>query len=162
MSEIDRAIMVARKQKTPLSLLVFDLDHFKSVNDTLGHLAGDAVLAEIGALLLRTAREGDVVARTGGEEFSFILPDTSASGAFQLASRLCDALRTHAFADGARGVRLTVSIGVAAVDATNAGSAREVAERLKGRADEALYAAKRGGRDRVRAWADSPASVSVV
>jgi len=157
-----REVARTARAGSELALLALDVDHFKSVNDTLGHLAGDAVLAEIGAVLLRTAREGDVVARTGGEEFSFILPDTSASGAFQLASRLCDALRTHAFADGARGVRLTVSIGVAAVDATNAGSAREVAERLKGRADEALYAAKRGGRDRVRAWADSPASVSVV
>lgn len=152
---LTREVARASRAGSELALLALDLDHFKTVNDTLGHLAGDAVLAEVGALLLRTAREGDVVARTGGEEFSLILPDTSASGAFQLASRLCDAVRAQAFAAGARGARLTVSIGVAAANPTLHSVTRETAEILKGRADEALYAAKRGGRDRVRAWAPS-------
>ncbi|MGH7639246.1 MAG: diguanylate cyclase [Gemmatimonadaceae bacterium] len=137
---------------TELALVAIDIDHFKSVNDTQGHIAGDAVLREVGGLLLHTARAGDVVARTGGEEFSFLLPDTSASGAYQLAVRLCEAIREHAFGDSARGVRLTVSIGVAASDAQLSSSVHDVAETLKLRADQALYAAKRGGRDRVRTW----------
>lgn len=136
-----------------LALLAIDVDHFKTVNDTLGHLAGDAVLRQIGALLLHAARAGDVVARTGGEEFTLVLPDTSASGAYQLATRLCDAIREHVFSAGTEPIGLTVSIGVAASDADLAGSAHDVGEALKSRADQALYAAKRGGRDRVRAWA---------
>lgn len=137
---------------TELALVAIDIDHFKSVNDTQGHIAGDAVLREVGGLLLHTARAGDVVARTGGEEFSLLLPDTSASGAYQLAVRLCEVIREHGFGENARGVRLTVSIGVAASDAQLASSAHDVAETLKLRADQALYAAKRGGRDRVRTW----------
>lgn len=136
-----------------LALLAIDVDHFKMVNDTMGHLAGDAVLRQIGALLLHAARAGDVVARTGGEEFTLVLPDTSAAGAYQLAARLCDAIRQHAFNAGSGTTRLTVSIGVAASDAELTGSAHDVGETLKSRADQALYAAKRGGRDRVRAWA---------
>lgn len=137
---------------TELALIAIDIDHFKSVNDTQGHIAGDAVLREVGGLLLHTARAGDVVARTGGEEFSLLLPDTSASGAYQFAVRLCEVMREHAFGESARGVRLTVSIGVAASDPELSGSVHDVAETLKLRADQALYAAKRGGRDRVRTW----------
>lgn len=144
-----------------LALLALDIDHFKAVNDTLGHLAGDAVLREVSALLLRAARAGDVVARTGGDEFSFILPDTSAPGAYQLASRLCEMLRGHRFSNDARGADLTVSIGVAATDATLSGTTPDIAEVLKGRADEALYAAKRGGRDRVRVWASSDEQIDL-
>jgi diguanylate cyclase (GGDEF)-like protein len=135
-----------------LALLAIDVDHFKRVNDTKGHIAGDAVLREIGALLLHTARAGDVVARTGGEEFSLLLPDTSASGAYQVAVRLCEVIREHRFGDEAGAVQLTVSVGVAASDARLTSSSMDVGEMLKVRADQALYAAKRGGRDRVRAW----------
>jgi len=147
-----REIARTTRAGSQLALLALDVDHFKIVNDTLGHLAGDSVLREVGALLLHTARAGDVVARTGGEEFSLVLPDTSAAGAYQVATRLCDALREHSFAGGARGVHLTVSIGVVAAEAGIVGSVAEIAEVLKGRADDALYAAKRDGRDRVRAW----------
>lgn len=137
---------------TELALLAIDIDHFKSVNDTKGHIAGDAVLREVGALLLHTARAGDVVARTGGEEFSLMLPDTSASGAYQLAVRLCEAIREHRFGDDANSIHLTVSIGVASSDAHLASASLDFTEVLKIRADQALYAAKRGGRDRVRTW----------
>ena len=147
------ACEVARSTRagSELALLALDLDHFKTVNDTLGHLAGDSVLREVGALLLRAARAGDVVARTGGEEFSMVLPDTSGAGAFQLASRICDVLREHRF-QGAPNLHVTVSIGVVAADDALDGATSEVANVLKARADEALYAAKRGGRDRVRTW----------
>lgn len=149
---LTREVARASRAGSELALLAIDLDHFKAVNDTLGHLAGDAVLAEVGSLLLHTAREGDVVGRTGGEEFSLILPDTSAAGAFQLASRICERVRSQAFAEGARGARLTVSVGVVSASPALHSITREAAEVLKGRADEALYAAKRGGRDRVRTW----------
>ncbi len=147
-----REIARTTRAGSELALLALDIDHFKSVNDTLGHLTGDAVLREMGALLLHTARAGDVVARTGGEEFSLVLPDTSAAGAYQVATRLCEALRENRFDGGKHSVHITVSIGVVAADATIAGAVTEIAETLKGRADDALYAAKRGGRDRVRSW----------
>ena len=146
-----REVARSTRAGSELALLALDLDHFKTVNDTLGHLAGDSVLREVGALLLRAARAGDVVARTGGEEFSMVLPDTSGAGAFQLASRICDVLREHRF-QGAPNLHVTVSIGVVAADDALDGATSEVANVLKARADEALYAAKRGGRDRVRTW----------
>ena len=103
----------------------------------------------MGALLQQTARAGDVVARTGGEEFTLVLPDTGTAGGFQLATRLCERIRSRPFAVGRREIRLTVSIGVAA--GPDAGIDREGQE-LKLRADQALYAAKRLGRDRVLVW----------
>jgi diguanylate cyclase (GGDEF)-like protein len=151
---LTREVARATRAGSELALLALDVDHFKTVNDTLGHLAGDFVLREVGALLLHTARAGDVVARTGGEEFSIVLPDTSAAGAYQVATRLCEVIREHRFVDGARGARLTVSIGVVAADTRITGSIAGIAETLKGRADDALYAAKRGGRDRVRSWVE--------
>jgi diguanylate cyclase (GGDEF)-like protein len=147
-----REIARTARAGTELALLAIDIDHFKRVNDTKGHIAGDAVLREVGALLLHTARAGDVVARTGGEEFALMLPDTSAAGAYQLAVRLCEAIREHRFGDEANGIHLTVSIGVASSDAHLASASLDVTEVLQIRADQALYAAKRGGRDRVRTW----------
>jgi diguanylate cyclase (GGDEF)-like protein len=148
---LTREVARANRANSELALVALDVDHFKSINDTLGHLAGDAVLREVGALLLHAARAGDVVARTGGDEFSLVLPDTSAGGAHQLATRLCDALRTHRFAGAARGVKLTVSIGVVAQSDALAPVSESV-ELVKGRADEALYVAKRAGRNRVHVW----------
>jgi len=146
-----RELARAHRAGSEVSLLALDLDHFKNVNDTYGHLAGDSVLYEAGALLLHSARAGDVVARTGGEEFAVLLPDTGASGAFQLASRICDTFRAHDFVINDEVVRLTISIGV--VTGSTASGIAE-AEQLKRLADEALYAAKRSGRDRVRVWTD--------
>lgn len=146
-----REVARATRAGSDLSLLAIDVDHFKMVNDTWGHPAGDAVLREVGALLMHAARTGDIVARTGGEEFCFVLPDTSATGAFQLATRLCDAIRAYEFRSGAQRIHLTASVGVVSQSALR-GTAREIAESLKARADEALYDAKRTGRDRVRVW----------
>ena len=155
-----REIARATRAGSDLSLLALDVDHFKSVNDTHGHLAGDAVLREVGALLHHAARAGDIVARTGGEEFALILPDTPASGAYHVATRICESLRAYRFGEAAGGIRLTVSVGVAAMDFSLRRSG-DGAEQLKGRADEALYAAKRGGRDRVRVWAQRDEQVEL-
>jgi diguanylate cyclase (GGDEF)-like protein len=153
-----REIARSSRAGSEMSLLALDLDHFKTVNDTRGHLAGDAVLREAGALLIQTARAGDVVARTGGEEFSILLPDTPGNGAFHLANRLCDTIRDHVFRVNNKEIRLTVSIGVVSTDGDRpivAERGKNLAEEMKVRADEALYAAKRTGRDRVRAWSEA-------
>jgi diguanylate cyclase (GGDEF)-like protein len=149
-----REISRARRAGTELALLVLDLDHFKLVNDTYGHPGGDEVLRATGRLLLEAARIGDIVARVGGEEFAVLLPATSADGALHFASRLCEVVRTHRFALALEGgtIRVTTSIGVAAVAPRNARESGNEATVLTRRSDMALYAAKRSGRDRARAW----------
>jgi len=148
---LTREISRATRAGTEFSLLAVDLDHFKDVNDTYGHLAGDDVLRAVGALLVKSGRAGDVVARVGGEEFAILLADTGLPGAQLFATRLCDLIRTHGFVIGNNDdrVAITTSIGVAV------GAPRGVpdfAELLWARADDALYAAKRNGRDCVKAW----------
>jgi diguanylate cyclase (GGDEF)-like protein len=147
-----REVARSARAGSDLALLALDLDHFKMINDTYGHIAGDEVLRAAGALLIQAGRAGDVVARTGGEEFAVLLPDTSAAGAFQFASRLCEIVRAHTFpapAPGADPIRVTTSIGVVAGAPQLDG---DFAALFSARADIALYAAKRSGRDRVRAW----------
>lgn len=149
---LGREIARSTRAGSELGLLAIDLDHFKLVNDTCGHLAGDAVLRDMGALLQQTVRAGDIVARTGGEEFTILLPDAGSTGAFQLATRLCERIRGRPFIVGGKQIRVTVSVGVVA----GPGSAVDrQGHELKLRADQALYAAKRMGRDRVLTW--SPA-----
>lgn len=145
-----REVARATRAGSEVSLLALDLDHFKKVNDALGHLAGDEVLRDAGALLRQTVRTGDTVARTGGEEFSILLPDTGGAGAFQLATRICDLFREHRFVVRDKELRITVSVGGIS---TVPERGYDMAVLLKARADDALYAAKRSGRDRVRTWA---------
>lgn len=149
-----REISRASRAGTELALLVLDLDHFKTVNDTYGHTAGDEVLRAAGGLLLQTARVGDIVARVGGEEFAVLLPTTSADGAVHFANRLCDLVRVHPFAvtSQSSSIGITTSIGVAAVAPRNSRDSGGDGAVLAHHADVALYAAKRTGRDRVRQW----------
>lgn len=146
--ELSRAIGHAVRSGEELALLALDLDLFKRINDEYGHLAGDAVLREVGALLRAHARTGDTVARTGGEEFMVILVNTGLDEAAGVADRLAEAFRGHQF-DAVHGrARVTASIGLAADRPRD----ENVGRALHARADEALYAAKRAGRDRVCVW----------
>lgn len=137
-AELDRAISRAALLEQPLALAVIDIDHFKIINDTHGHPAGDRVLAEVGQQLRRLAAPPLLPARQGGEEFVLLMPDSDLASAGELAERLCRGLRKASLS-----VPITVSIGVAAW------RVGESAHELYARADGALYAAKRGGRDRV-------------
>ena len=142
-SEVDRA----RRYDSSLALLLFDIDHFKHINDTAGHLAGDSVLRQLGALLEEAVRKVDIVARYGGEEFVAILPETSSDGAVIFAERLRERISAHSFDIGAgRIVRLTVSIGIATFPSSGVASTED----LIARADEALYRAKAAGRNQVK------------
>jgi diguanylate cyclase (GGDEF)-like protein len=143
-----RELARAVRANTDVALLAIDLDHFKVVNDTHGHLVGDRVITEVGELLRANARTDDVVARTGGEEFMILAPSTSMDGAQHLALRIVEAFRRRAFVEPSPRVMLTVSIGVVADAVPN----DDIAEDLRARADEALYAAKRSGRNRVVLW----------
>jgi diguanylate cyclase (GGDEF)-like protein len=126
----------------PVSLMVVDLDHFKLVNDTYGHLAGDAVLQAAADRITATARSGDVVARYGGEEFVLLLTDTAGPEAEQLAERIRGRLREKPVVVGGARIALTASIGVAS-------SPDGTVQHLLEAADRALYRAKDQGRDRV-------------
>jgi diguanylate cyclase (GGDEF)-like protein len=139
------AVELARSARSPepLSIAVFDVDHFKLVNDEWGHEVGDRVLAHIADLLREHARTGDALARFGGEEFVALLPGTDAIGAAAFADRVREALARRT--GGLPAVRL--SAGVCA------GASAEDTDDLVARADVALYEAKRGGRDRTRVFA---------
>jgi len=142
--EVSRGI----RAKWHVSMLALDVDHFKRINDDFGHLTGDEAIREIGAVLRETARAGDVVARSGGEEFSILAPETDEAGAVRLADRILEAFRTHAFASLRGRMQLTISIGLASEEAVS----DDVVRRLTARADEALYVAKRNGRDQAVLW----------
>lgn len=126
----------------PISLMVIDADHFKAVNDTYGHDAGDEVLKNLAKTLTAVARSTDIVARFGGEEFIILLPETESAGAVQLAERVRSRIE-KAGTSGADEIAITVSIGVASY---NGGDDFDALFR---RADKALYAAKESGRNRV-------------
>jgi diguanylate cyclase (GGDEF)-like protein/PAS domain S-box-containing protein len=131
----------------PLSLAVIDADHFKRINDSHGHAAGDAVLRHLAAGLRASFRTLDVVARFGGEEFVALLPGTSIEGAEAVAQRLCQSLAAQAVRVDGTPIRCTVSVGVAAL-----ADAGDTLEALMARADAALFAAKAAGRNRVICW----------
>lgn len=125
-----------------LSLLIFDLDFFKSINDSYGHAAGDKVLASVAALLRKQIRQCDVLCRLGGEEFAIILPETNVYGAAAIAEKLRASISSSQFRFKDQPVPVTVSIGAA--EFRGADTQEDVFER----ADRALYLAKKGGRNR--------------
>lgn len=140
---------LARWQRSPrnLSLVMFDADFFKAINDTNGHPAGDAVLRHLASLLTAMFRQVDVVARVGGEEFAVLLSTTDLQGAMAVADRLRQAVQAQAVEVNGIQIRYTVSGGVASMDDTVSGL-----DVLMKRADDALYAAKAGGRNRIERW----------
>jgi two-component system cell cycle response regulator len=140
----------ARRERRPLSCLLLDVDYFKRVNDTYGHLAGDDVLRELAQRVLTEVRASDVCARYGGEELAILLPATRRNDALALAERVRRVVCEAPIIVGEdRAVTVTASIGVATVMPTNADNADGCRRQLLGGADAALYRAKAGGRDRV-------------
>jgi len=135
----------AKRKGVPLSLIMFDIDHFKQVNDTYGHLAGDFVLMRLGKLSQSIIRDEDLFARYGGEEFTIVLKDTDKEGAHILAERLRRLVAEHEFKFENKVIPVTISIGVATL---NNGS-YENDTSLIASADKCLYTSKNGGRNRV-------------
>jgi diguanylate cyclase (GGDEF)-like protein len=146
---MDQAAYSAARRNGELALLAIDIDHFKAINDSVGHLAGDAVLREVAEVLSQSSRGGDVVARVGGEEFIILLPTADTETAGVVAERVMSAIRAYPFRTARGRLQVTVSIGIASEHATDS----HLAGALRARADEALYLAKRLGRDRVVMWA---------
>jgi two-component system cell cycle response regulator len=128
------------------AVLMFDVDHFKRVNDRYGHDAGDDVLRELAARTIDSVRSVDLAARWGGEEFVVVMPETDLANAAAVAERLRLAVANEPFAVRASGEKLAVTISVGVAAAIAGGDHRD---RLLKRADDALYSAKSGGRNRV-------------
>jgi diguanylate cyclase (GGDEF)-like protein len=141
--EAARDFALARRHKNELSCMVVDIDHFKRINDTHGHAAGDAVLQGLVNVCNRNLRASDYVGRVGGEEFAIMLPQTSGKDALEAAERLRDAVEREVFETPAGKVRITVSLGIAPCDKSVADI-----DALLRRCDVALYGAKSGGRNR--------------
>lgn len=158
-SELRREAARAESEGRPFCVLMMDLDHFKLVNDTHGHLVGSQTLEEIGGLIMRALRAGDVAARFGGEEFAAFLLDADCAQALVAAERVRTTIQEHLFAATRRGaalaekrtLRLTISIGVASYP----DDARDPIELIE-LADTALYHAKQSGRNRVSAFCHAP------
>ncbi len=145
--EARRAIALAQRHGHDLTCVAFDLDHFKRINDTFGHAAGDVVLAKTIHACTDQLRTTDFIGRMGGEEFAVLLPHTGPVGALEVADRLRTCIERLPIALPSRTVRVTASFGVAALDPSI-----ETVEALLIRADEALYEAKVDGRNRCAEW----------
>jgi diguanylate cyclase (GGDEF)-like protein len=142
--ELCRQFAQRQRQGIVFSLLLIDLDHFKLVNDTHGHPAGDLVLQTVAQLLTKTLREMDLIYRHGGDEFAVVCPGSKLHEALTAAERIRQAMCATPVPLLRNGVSLTLSVGVAEVDGS------ETADGLLQRADQALYAAKHAGKNRVR------------
>lgn len=140
----EEEIFRSRRHQRPLSLLMFDIDRFKQVNDHYGHGVGDTVLQELSERCTEVSRSEDLLARMGGEEFALLMPDTDKIAASQIAERLRQTVGDTPILAAGQQVHCTVSLGVTTVLATDTRI-----ENALGRADAALYCAKRGGRNQV-------------
>ncbi len=143
MDSLEREIPRARRHARPLSMVMFDIDHFKKVNDSFGHLAGDYVLKEMAGVVKARLRPDDILGRYGGEEFAILLPETSVQGAITIAEELRKLVAEHRFIFEGETIESTISLGCAQLqDGWDALNFIKVA-------DEQLYAAKHAGRNQV-------------
>lgn len=141
---IEREVELAHRHKSALSIIMFDLDHFKQINDNYGHITGDDVLRECVQICNQALRSTDMLFRFGGEEFVVILPGVNANGAGLAAERLRAVIEKHAFQSNQSTIPVTISAGISSL------TMRENAQDMMDRADKALYSAKNDGRNQVK------------
>src|SRR5262249_47381493 len=142
---LDREMARAQRHNRSVALVLFDIDHFKSVNDRLGHLAGDMALRELCARVKAVVRQDELLARYGGEEFAVVLPEADSSAARAIAERIREVTEKHPFVFNETPYVVTVSLGVA----VSSPSEKITPSELISRADANLYKAKLAGRNRV-------------
>ena len=145
----------AKRYQRPLSCLILDIDHFKQVNDTYGHLSGDQVLIDIAQILRNNCRQSDLAGRYGGEELIILLPETDSPGAMIIAERIREMIEQHQTVDD-RGeiIRVTVSMGVVSLTGPEL-EKMDKNERIVQYADDALLRAKKDGRNRIEIYQTS-------
>ena len=146
-SDLQREVIFSDRYGTPLTISLLDIDHFKKINDTYGHIIGDDVLRNLASELRDHIRYPDTIGRYGGEEFLVVLPHSTLRAASQQAERLCRHVRSLLIKSGEKEIAITVSIGIAQYKIQN-----EDWQALLNRADEALYRAKKNGRDQWMAF----------
>jgi two-component system, cell cycle response regulator len=151
-ARLDESLLLAHRYGKRLSLLLADVDHFKSVNDTHGHPVGDLVLQGVAKVLRRSARDTDVVARYGGEEFAVVMPETDAAGAKVIAERIRKEVAAAVFETELGPLKVTLSLGVSTYP-----ESADQKQPLIDRADQCLYFAKHHGRNRSVAVAEMEA-----
>ena len=144
MEFLERETARCRRYNRALSLVLFDLDHFKHVNDDYGHLSGDEVLRSVGALVRKRVRTEDCFARYGGEEFAVVLTEANREAAHEFAEQLRETVEAHPFRAGVEPIGVTISLGVASLGGEMQGASDFLAA-----ADARLYEAKAAGRNRV-------------
>ena len=160
MDFLDRELARSRRHQRPLHLAMLDVDHFKKVNDEMGHVAGDTVLRGIAQILQSEVRRDELAARFGGEEFTIVLPETDLAGAIAFCERVRETVASHTFRDNDREINVTVSMGLAGVEP------EFDSDQFIAAADRRLYSAKASGRncvvyddhDRVGVSDEHPAS----
>jgi len=145
MEVLEREVLRARRYETDLVLCMMDLDHFKGINDTYGHPAGDMVLTEIGKMLKKCIRQSDLVCRYGAEEFAVIMPNTRPETAHMVCERFRSRVTAHQFKYNSSQFQVRVSIGTASFNESKTRSPQKLVDL----ADQALYKAKNAGRNRV-------------
>ena len=142
---LDRELARSARYKRPLALLMFDLDHFKNINDQFGHLGGDFTLRELAACVRGNIRKEELFARYGGEEFAVVLPEVTSEGAVGVAERIRLRVEAHPFQFDGKTYQVTISLGVATTDGDDSLTPIELIRQ----ADEKLFLAKNQGRNRV-------------
>lgn len=143
-----KEVELAKKQNTPISCIMFDMDYFKQVNDTNDHLFGSFVLCEVAQLTKGLLRGQDIPARYGGDEFIIVLPQTTPSQAIAIAERMRETIKNHMFKSGRYAVKVTASFGISGVERPEEIALLDPRELIR-MADAALYDAKNAGRNRV-------------
>ncbi|HVS36547.1 MAG TPA: GGDEF domain-containing protein [Gemmataceae bacterium] len=142
---LDRELSRSARYGRPLALIMIDLDHFKSINEDLGHLGGDFTLREVASCIRGNVRKEELFARYGGEEFAVVLPETNLEGAVVVAERIRGQVEQRVFQYEGKTYPVTISVGVAATNGENALTPND----LIGKADDQLFRAKHDGRNRV-------------
>jgi two-component system, cell cycle response regulator len=144
-TRMDEELSLAKRFRNKMCMIMFDIDHFKKVNDTYGHQAGDTVLMEVSAVAKGCLRGEDYLCRYGGEEFAIIMPETSVDEAHEVAERMRKLIEEHAFYGGNQLINVTISLGIAEYP-----EHAIIKEKLIEKADAALYAAKNSGRNNTK------------
>jgi diguanylate cyclase (GGDEF)-like protein len=145
MEFLDRELARSARYHRPLTLILFDIDRFKAINDAYGHLGGDFTLRELAACAKSVVRKEELLARYGGEEFIVVLPESTPEGALHVSERLRSMVENHSFIFEEQTFHITISLGIASTD----GAEPLTPVELIRQADEKLYQAKRGGRNRI-------------
>ena len=158
---LESELIRSARYSEPLSLIMIDIDYFKKINDSLGHITGDNILKKLSQILVKSVRDVDIAARYGGEEFIIVCPNTSVSGAAILAKRIRENVQNAIFHSGSIDIKTTISLGVSSLSPSSLASGEINASKLIEKADLALYKAKSAGRNKVAVYTDELGAICI-